>query len=244
MKKQLEKKYCYKLNTGFTLAEVLITLGIIGITAALTLPSLIISSRNKQLETALKNGYSTLSHALKMYEQENGEPIKSSDEGIDLKTILMSYLNVVKDCGKGTDADKSWIPHKAYVTDLDNFKAVYTNYNGTNEIPYSLIDDGQFVINNGMLVLLENDQDPNNKDMRYISVDVNGYKKSPNRLGQDLFMFQIDNNGQLVPMGAKYTDYYSKKDEYCSNTSTSAANGLGCTAKALYDTNFFKKLPR
>ena len=100
MKKQLEKKYCYKLNTGFTLAEVLITLGIIGITAALTLPSLIISSRNKQLETALKNGYSTLSQALKMYEQENGEPIKSSDEGIDLKTILMSYLNVVKDCGK------------------------------------------------------------------------------------------------------------------------------------------------
>lgn len=73
---------------------------------------------------------------------------------------------------------------------------------------------------------------------------INGYNKSPNRLGQDLFMFQIDNNGQLLPMGAENTDYYSPTDKYCSKTSSLSANGLGCTAKALYKTDFFKKLPR
>lgn len=124
-------------------------------------------------------------------------------------------------------------------------RTVYTNYNGTNdEIPYALIDDGQFVINDGMLVLIENDGATDNKPRLYISIDVNGYNKRPNRFVQDLFMFQINNEGQLVPMGAKDTDYYSENDEYCSNTSKSGSNGLGCTAKALYDTNFFKKLPR
>ena len=157
----------------------------------------------------------------------------------------MSYLNVVKDCGQGTDVDNSCIPNKYYVTDPDNFKAVYKNFNGTNEIPYALIDDGQFIINDGMLVLIENENNVANiKDRLYISIDINGYNKSPNRFGQDLFMFQINNEGQLVPMGAKDTDYYSEKDEFCSNTSKSNTNGLGCTAKALYDTNFFKKLPR
>lgn len=39
---------------AFTLAEVLITLGIIGIVAALTLPALIQNNRNKELQTGLK----------------------------------------------------------------------------------------------------------------------------------------------------------------------------------------------
>lgn len=39
---------------GFTLAEVLITLGLIGIVAAMTLPSLVNNARNKQLEAAFK----------------------------------------------------------------------------------------------------------------------------------------------------------------------------------------------
>lgn len=231
---------------AFTLSEVLITLGIIGVVASLTLPAIVSTTRNKELETGLKKGYSTLSQALKMYEQENGEPIKGSVEGINLKKILMTYLNVVKDCGQGTEAeaDKSCIPNKSYVNNPDNYKAVYKNYNGTNEIPYSLIDDGQFVINDGMLVLIENDGATDNKPCLYISIDVNGYNKRPNRFGQDLFMFQINNEGQLVPMGAKGTDYYSEKDEYCSNTSKSEANGLGCTAKALSDQDFFTNLPR
>ena len=50
-----------KLLKGFTLAEVLITLGIIGIVAALTLPVLNTKIRNKQLESSFKAAYSLVS---------------------------------------------------------------------------------------------------------------------------------------------------------------------------------------
>ena len=58
-------------NYGFTLAEVLITLGIIGVVAALTLPALVQNNRNREMQTRLKRGYSVLSQALDMYQAEN-----------------------------------------------------------------------------------------------------------------------------------------------------------------------------
>ena len=53
-------------HKGFTMAEVLITLGSIGVVAAMTLPTLINNNRNKALETGLKRSYSVLSQALDM----------------------------------------------------------------------------------------------------------------------------------------------------------------------------------
>jgi hypothetical protein len=91
-------------------------------------------------------------------------------------------------------------------------------------------DDGQFVLNDGSFIFIEN-----YNSSKYISVDVNGYAKKPNRLGRDLFMFQLMDNGELLPMGAKGTDYYSATNEYCSNTSTHNMNGAGCTARILRD---------
>ena len=76
----------------------------------------------------------------------------------------------------------------------------------------------------------------------YISVDVNGYNKNPNRFGHDLFMFQIDDKGKLLPMGLSGTTYYD--DEYCSATSTNKMNGAGCTHKALTEKDYFKNLPK
>ncbi len=71
-----------------------------------------------------------------------------------------------------------------------------------------------------------------------------GTIKNPNRLGQDLFMFQINEKGMLLPMGVKGTDYYSEIDEYCSNSSSDSINGAGCTYNALTDKDYFKNLPK
>lgn len=57
---------------GFTLAEVLITLGIIGIISAMTLPQLLSSYRKKVVENQLKNMYTLISHAVKWAEVDNG----------------------------------------------------------------------------------------------------------------------------------------------------------------------------
>lgn len=59
---------------AFTLAEVLITLGIIGIVAALTIPSIISAYRKRVTETKLKQTYSILSTALTNAEAQLGEP--------------------------------------------------------------------------------------------------------------------------------------------------------------------------
>ena len=230
-------------KAAFTLAEVLITLSIIGIVAALTIPTLISSIQNKQLEVGLKNAYATLAEALKMYEHENGYPATPANLGtVALKPILMKYIKNIKDCGIGaTDPDKACIPNKAYVDDPENYNDIYMNYNGTNTISYASFDDGQFVMNNGMLVLINN---PGAADQHiYISVDINGYNKSPNRLGQDLFMFQIIDNGQLLPMGAKNT-YITNENTYCSDSSSNNMNGAVCTYKALNDKDFFKNSPK
>lgn len=57
-------KHHYTNKQGFTLAEVLITLGIIGVVAAMTLPSLINNYREKQFETSFKRTNSQILQAL------------------------------------------------------------------------------------------------------------------------------------------------------------------------------------
>ena len=51
---------------GFTLAEVLITLGIIGVVAAMTIPTLIANTRSQQYRSQFKKTLSTLNQAVRM----------------------------------------------------------------------------------------------------------------------------------------------------------------------------------
>ena len=225
-------------ETGFTLAEVLITIGIIGVVAAMTLPALINNNRNKALETAFKKNYSAISQALNMYYAQNGERLTYDTVGAhELKPILMKYMNVLYDCGFGySDEDSACIPNSSDETKISK---VYKNFNGTNTIDLNPMDDGQFILNDGSLILLENAKSSGGL---FISVDVNGYLKNPNRLGWDLFMFQIDDKGNLLPMGAKGTRYYNKDELYCSKNTTYTTNGSGCTIKAINEKDYFTKL--
>lgn len=200
------------------------TLGIIGVVAAMTLPTIIDNSRNKQLETALKRSYSVISQALDMYYAREGVKLTPKNcERHKLKPILMKYLYSAKDCGWGAgDGLKSCIPSSYHLTD-EQKEAGYNKYktlNSSSDIYMNIFDDGQFVLNDSSLVLLENAG-----SNIFISVDVNGYNKRPNKLGIDLFMFEINDDGALLPMGANGTYYYRANDEYCSWTSKNKQNG-------------------
>ncbi len=63
----------HSLKPGFTLAEVLITLGIIGIVAAMTLPSIIQKNNNQVVEARLKKFYSAINQAVIMAENDYGD---------------------------------------------------------------------------------------------------------------------------------------------------------------------------
>lgn len=56
------------MKTAFTLAETLITLGIIGVVAALTIPSIIKNYQKKQTAIKLKQTYSLLTQGIRMAE--------------------------------------------------------------------------------------------------------------------------------------------------------------------------------
>ena len=59
---------------GFTLAEVLITLGIIGVVAAMTIPVLMTNFMKNKTETQLKTFYSKINQTVKMSIADNGDP--------------------------------------------------------------------------------------------------------------------------------------------------------------------------
>ena len=62
-----------KIKAGFTLAEVLITLGIIGIVAAMTIPGLIAKHQKIVTATQLKKAYTTLAQALTIAQKDYGD---------------------------------------------------------------------------------------------------------------------------------------------------------------------------
>ena len=75
---------------AFTLAEVLITLGIIGVVAAMTLPTLINDKRNKELEAGFKKAYSIIQTAFNKMSYDEGQII--NNENYPSQNLFQRYI--------------------------------------------------------------------------------------------------------------------------------------------------------
>lgn len=225
------------MRKAFTLAEVLITLGIIGVVAALTIPTLVNNYRKKQFETGLKKEYSVLLQALDMYKQDNETPLKKEDTDQshgEFKNKIKPYLKILIDCGdeQAGKYEAKCVQNGYYTQDK---KYTYKTYSG-NIANEDLFDDGQIILNDGSHLLFEN---VGNGGAVFVSIDVNGYNKLPNKWGEDVFTFQLMNDGKLLPMGAKGT-IYADENTFCSKTSSNRFNGIACANRAIYDSSFWK----
>ncbi len=90
---------------GFTLAEVLIILGIIGVVAAMTIPSLMLNMRRKNTTARLKKFYSTMKQALLLSEDEHGG-VSSWDTSLPYSKFFDTYfLPYLKGTKEGTNGD-------------------------------------------------------------------------------------------------------------------------------------------
>ena len=87
------------MKKAFTLAEVLITLGIIGVIASLTIPALINKTNKRELETAFKKQYSTLQQAVMMIKTEDSLDLDYENYGSDFSKRLAAQYKSTKDCG-------------------------------------------------------------------------------------------------------------------------------------------------
>lgn len=222
-------------KSGFTLAEVLITLAIIGVVASLTIPSVVQNYKKTQTVTQLKKAYSALANTTNLAIAEHG-PIIGWDVGdysgsgsVDFTDkYLIPYLKVSKNCKDST-------------TGLCKFE-----YNALNKAYSSTFGASlaRFYLNDGTFIAVSyhNSSEPypcNNYIDIYI--DINGQKK-PNTYGKDLFRFNYwicyptqtsANNGKFTPAGVPLTR--SEALTHASYGCNKNADGIFCPSVILYD---------
>lgn len=199
MKRKIQNS-CNK--KAFTLAEVLITLGIIGVVAALTIPALINNQQKQATVSQVKEIYSILSQATNQINSDCGGDISTcltnpnaaagnTAENAEVAGIYEQKLSVVKDCATNSSGCFPSGGYK-YLNTVDDW------YNPeTNTVFYKI------VIKNGMSIAFAW-EGPTNVRYFNIYVDING-TKGPNVVGKDLFWFIYDRDLKVLePMSGNY----------------------------------------
>ena len=243
---------------GFTLAEVLITLGILGIVAEMTLPSLINNTNKSQYTSALLKTYSVLGQTQQQIEADNGEfesAIGSVSDSEGLANLFIQKMKVAKNCGvsKGNSDCFSkvlgFLNGAAEGTDGDGNSyhmagwTVQQMLDGSPDVASIRGEDVEFITADGIAYsisladknIVAGACTSDNPVCGLIVVDVNGPKKGPSMMGRDLYLFWIATLG-VVPGGA----YESQEDidAACSpNTPTGSdpqnGNGFTCAEKVI-----------
>lgn len=220
------------MKNGFTLAEVLITLGIISVIAALTMPTLIQNHQKHSLEVATKKFYSMMSQAVRQYMADEGvddlrnTPLSLNEYDNDnesaaaiqmCQTFIEKYFKIAKKC----DGNKCFADKYIHWNDGEIWRGQI------------LLDDyielgagTSYVTADGMSVAISVDSyRPVN-----IYVDVNG-KKGPNKIGYDFWSMSIFydgsiNSGTLNPEVRKNNSEEIRKFDFKNHCQSDY--GCGC----------------
>ncbi len=194
---------------AFTLAEVLITLGIIGVVAAMTMPSLIQHHREKAMVTSLEKFVSTISQAVDLYKADNEcvdsistcvSYISKGDDNCENFAPIAAKMNVIASVKNANKSTADWLPDKAYNYYGEEQEGIYGGVSKRN------IGTCAYLLNDGTTFAV--DINPTNFD---IMVDVNG-KKLPNRVGQDIFPLLIGADANFVYAGVTSGNSNKNKD--------------------------------
>ncbi len=217
---------------GFTLAEVLITLGIIGVVAAMTIPALIANQREKETVVRLKKTYSTISNAYTLILEEYGDPTNWGLTKENYSEILTEYFSKYI---KGVTVCSKFSSKKCFVS--SNRKDLRNKTVDKITSNQGLIMEDGIVIGFGI-----QDQQQLTSGCVYLDycfniiADING-DRLPNRWGVDTFTFHVNKN-KIIPRGA--LDTHSESTLSCAPNADSHSgwyNGSGCTAWVLYKEN-------
>lgn len=187
-----------RTSKAFTLAEVLITLGIIGVVAAMTIPTLTRSYQKRITEVRLEHYYSMMMQAIKMSINDNGEVsgwsdvIEKDDENY-VKELnnkyIMKYIKGASDC--------AYIPSLASLSNDE--KSTLISKCGTINDSFSVI----YKLQNGSCISLSPEGTSLSRSYRFYStIDINCGQK-PNQIGKDYFGFFFMTDGRFIP------SYYS-----------------------------------
>ena len=200
-------------NFGFTLAEVLITLAIIGVVAAMTLPTLIQNQQKRSLEVATQKFYSNMSQAVKKYMADEGvDDLRNTPLEYDWNSNL-SYEENDANEAKAQEACENFVQKYLKVVKVCEDGCFADNYAMQNgEISYAIGAKsdytGKFVLADGSVIDIES----LNCSPITLYVDING-RKGPNKIGYDLWSMHIFYDGSIDEGGV--TPECKKDNKYC-----------------------------
>jgi len=164
----------FQINGAFTLAEILITLAVIGIVAAITIPALIQSYQKRVASTRLKKFYSVMTQAIRLSEIENGSVEQWTRTG-NLKDEELNYL-----------ADENY-------NEMSRFWTKYfAPYIKTLKIEQKGNADSSAAERRRTMIYLADGVtlDAWNGGCMSFRLDING-KQKPNAWGKDIFLFHF-----------------------------------------------------
>ena len=199
-------------NAAFTLAEVLITLGIIGVVAAMTIPTLIANYQEKELVTRAKKAFAQVNNAVNLARAENGygdnsvlfNPNNTNEESM---RAFAKYFKVQEICptGTGCGGPYEYKMTKPISTDGENYSGEKMHH-----YPRFITMDGILIrvqqfnscertdtfskFENGVVVKDEEGNPVTYEAKQYncanIMIDTNG-KNKPNQVGRDIFALEV-----------------------------------------------------
>ena len=233
------KNFISSRKFGFTLSEVLITLGIIGIVAALTIPSLIQKQKEKITIVKIQKAYSVLSQAYQYAVEEYGIPstwgitARTRNKAILARNILFAKIKVSVKC----DENDQSACNRAVNYYTKNSTNPNTDISTANTASVLTADGFTFfILTQDNKLMMRGSTPALRSQYAWIYFDING-KKKPNTYGKDFFTFYLTDYG-IIPVGtpeetgvADAWPFYSKDNRSCYNS------GTGCTAWILRQKN-------
>ena len=214
---------------AFTLAEVLITLGIIGVVAAMTIPMLVENGMQKARISMFKETASILNQATTsiLAEESSFKGICETNNSNCIRDKFAQYIKTTKLCNGNNIYGECWVK-KDEAMRLNGIKMWDFNSNHS-----------AFVTNKGVFVdFIYADKNCNNNPWKVkkagycgmLMLDVNGFEK-PNIIGKDIYGFYITPNG-LLALGSKDTYTGDNNLDYLCGK---GGDGEACSYEYLYN---------
>lgn len=206
---------------AFTLSELLVTLSIVGVVSALTVPTMINKYQAQANVTQLRKVYFDLSQAIDLLLTDEGKnSISATSLKDDPGIFLKKYLRINQDCGSNL---------------TPCFANSYKNINSGSSVNLVCNGKGKTVLTTaGYAVCIYN-----LNNVPDVLVDINGPEK-PNIAGRDLFTFSIYSDGSLdenmspldkINMSAD--DMKQRRNDMAAKCLSTDYNAIGCFSKIL-----------